>query len=148
MINRSGCRARNAFLARRSAAAPYASTRSGDKILRLILVLEAVYEIFGGNWLAGSRAVSEQVTDRIVVLAMGQAPNGDLRDGTPFFRLFFAVAQRLREFLALQSSVKSLDPGLQSSFFRDCPGDALSACVGDPIRRLLEQQRFVRPSLG
>ncbi len=74
------------------------------QVLGLILVLEAVYEIFGGKLRGGSRAVSEQVTDGIVVLTMGQAPNGNVRDGTPFFRLFFAVSQRLREFLALQSS--------------------------------------------
>ena len=65
---------RNASAASFSAALPYASASSGVTRQRLILILETVDEILGREIAGGIAGVLEQVADRIVVLAVGQAP--------------------------------------------------------------------------
>ena len=59
----------------------------------------------------------------------------------PLCRLLFAIAQRLREFVALHCG-EAIDPGVQRRFFRTARLDALPAGVRDAIRRLFQQQRF------
>src|SRR5262249_15444343 len=114
------------------------------EILRLVLVLEPVDEIFWRELVRGSALVAEQIADRVVVLAVSQSSQRycwSRMPGAP--GALFAVLQRDGYFVVRHFG-QALNPAFQNPFLIAAWLDPLAARVWDAAGGLFKQQRFFR----
>ena len=112
------------------------------EVLRHVLILEAVDEIFGWELVGGQAAVAQKVAHGVVVLAVGQAAQHDSRTrGAGAGGLLIAVVHRLGQLVALELG-EVVDPGSERGFLGTAGLDALSAGMRDAGGGLSEKQRI------
>ena len=114
---------------------------------RLVLVLEAVDVVFGGKLGGRVAGVLQQVADGVVVLAVRQAPQHDLRGDAVSACLDRPVAQRFGQFRA--GKLRQVrDPRPQRCLFGAALRDPFAAGVRDAQGRLQEEERISRDFAG
>src|SRR5262245_59708560 len=114
------------------------------EILRLVLVLESVDEIFGRELIRGSALVAEQIVDGVIVLAVSQPSQrrcGPRSAGVCGF--LFVELQRVGYF-AIRHFGQAPNPAFKYSFLFAAGFIPLASGVRDAICGLLQEPRFFR----